>query len=1567
MDDGRLHIIIDGETNLKQVFEQISAGFKQTERDAVRTGRAIDNSFIGLSSTLDGIQRKLGNFLSMAGAAAFVKKVFQVRSYFQDIESSMEVFLGSAEKASKFTSQLKDYAWYNTFEFDELAAAAKQIIAYGTAADKVIPIIDKLSNVATATKQPLMDLVQLYNKAKNIGSLDQRSVQQWASRGLVLTDILKEMGQTVDGTKISFEQLDAALNHVTQEGGRFAGIMEKMMPNLSMSMGQLQDDLSLMWDGIGRALQGPMGKAIDWADMLVSNYKEIGFTIARLIGVFGTYKAAVIAVTTAEKVAAATKGLLTIAEKAEYSALLLAEKAQKALNKTMLSNPYVLVATAIAACVAVLIRMNKAADTTIMSIKDMNKHLAKANTEFEREKEDLDDLFGKLRAAKKGTADYEEAKDSIIKQYGKYNSGLSTELDNVESLEKAYLSLKDSILEAAKARQYANAKNTLDSVFDEKSSGTGEKILEKFRKYYGDENGYKLYYELLNDISSGSLKLGNDAFNTFGKLSAGKDASHPWGFDFLMGGTNVAGWKINDLQDLIRRYIQISDNYVEGISQLRSVFFQEDAKTQEVIDNLGGRTKEELEAIIPALEEAKNAFLKDNKPVSINLGDFFSFTFDSQKMLDSAISGANKSLAIVNRGGGNGGGGDDLTDKQPAAAYRRRETMAKNRQSVQRQEIDMEFSLEEERLNAMEDSAAKQLALAELNHRKEMEQLKRQREDKLKQLQENEKAVWLAGDPDRKEYNFKSSITEASEVFQPYIQMFAEQQAQIDRNYEQRRRDILQQEEETARAWQQKESDIRDRLEQAQIDAMDEGFDKEQRQRALNNKRELEALENEKREYVKQVLANAKAVFDAQEQAKKALNPDYQIQLFDPSKFTVDTSLFDNLIAQVGANQADELLSSLVSSYETYENRKNAIIDRGEKEATLLEKAGFSEQAKNRRKAMKQELNDLDRQNKDVYKLLDKDQKKWGIVDFERAIAKARAELNALLTDPETNAELISLWKNFIEQAEAATRDFSPQGILAALLKPNEGENGLKDRINALKEAWNDMSADQKWENIGNYVTGIASGFQKAAEYLQEIAELTGDSGLADTAKELSAAAQNLSAAGQGAATGGWIGAIVGGVVDIVGQTVEAFANVAKQEAIAAANARDYRTEIEKLAIAINEADFDSVFGEMSIAKGRAYAKNAGDTAALYEKKLKELNQQYGNQHYNRYKDTDKFTGWDLFLPIVGSIAYRASQMDVESNDWKAYQDAMNKGYEGLQRMLVKTKAQTGWAKFWGAQDEYTSLGDLAPELWENGELNVEAAKAFLETNTQITEEQRKQIENLIELKEGYDAAMEQIDSVISDNFGNLSSALTDVIWDSVVNGSKDAFAKMEDIGSEHIAKLGKQLISEMLMSEYLEQYRDQMRAAYKLGSASETQNAIRDIVGNIFGGMQQMLDTGSVVAEEYKQWALEHGFDLSDVDSTRKGATKSVVTASQDSVDEWNARTTTIQGHTYEIKEEVKAARQQRVLVINMFTALLNHVQGIHKDTSNISSKTDDIQKEVSSLHSDVSKIVTNGITIKR
>lgn len=338
-DDGRLHVIIDGDSSeLQKALKDVTKSFDSTQEGAERLG-----------GTIDGLKGKVAAFFSVAAAKSFLQKVYETRSYFQDIESSMKVFLGDAEKAADFTQKLKDYAYYNMFEFSDLAQASQQLIAYGNRVEDVIGIIDKLSNIATATKVPLMDMVALYNRAKNLGTVNSDGLASWASRGLVLTDVLRSMGEQVDGMSISFEQLNKALDKVTGEGGMFHGLMEEMMPNLSSSWGQLQDELSSMFNEIGESMQQPMHDAIDLASSLVGNYKEIAETVAGLVVSYGAYRAALVTLNALKASSIMiTKGW-TVAEIAQFKAMGLVEKAQKSLNATLLKNPYTLAAAGVAA------------------------------------------------------------------------------------------------------------------------------------------------------------------------------------------------------------------------------------------------------------------------------------------------------------------------------------------------------------------------------------------------------------------------------------------------------------------------------------------------------------------------------------------------------------------------------------------------------------------------------------------------------------------------------------------------------------------------------------------------------------------------------------------------------------------------------------------------------------------------------------------------------------------------------------------------------------------------------------------------------------------------------------------------------------------------------------------------------------------------------------------------------------------------------------------------------------------------------------------------------------------
>ena len=579
-------------------------------------------------------------------------------------------------------------------------------------------------------------------------------------------------------------------------------------------------------------------------------------------------------------------------------------------------------------------------------------------------------------------------------------------------------------------------------------------------------------------------------------------------------------------------------------------------------------------------------------------------------------------------------------------------------------------------------------------------------------------------------------------------------------------------------------------------------------------------------------------------------------------------------------------LDALVQEYQTYEGKRGEIIREGEREAAELRAAGFEAQAREREKAMEQELTALDSQNNEIYKRLAQDTTKWGVVAIQKAIADAQEEVNRLSATPEmatANAQAIDNLLRKIEQLKQSTKDFSARGLLGMLFKPDEsggksgaGTGSIAERMKAIRKQWDALSKEDKWKNIGGYATSFGNALVKAAGAMKEIAEATGNDGLANAAETMEGIGGMMSNIGQGFAQGGWIGGAISAVQSIFDATLGAITNIVKQEAIAKKYADDWAASIERLSISVDDSAFQTIFGQKNIDYGRAKLKEATSALALYRREV-------GN----------------------------------------------------LSKMSVKTYDSTWWERLWGGSDKYTNIRSLASEMFDaDGGLNVEYAKRFLEVNQQLTDEQRKQIENAISLKEQYDEAIATVDGLISDTFGSLASDISTLIWDSVMSGS-DAWEQFEEIGSEAISNLGKQLIQEMLISEYLEQFRDRMRNAYQKDNPEETQKELRNVVGDIFGGMQNMLAAGSLVAEEYKSWAEQHGFDLTQLNSETQTATAGgFQTMSQDTASELNGRFTALQLSNELISQSALAGGEFLSTISGMVTSgdkTLGEIRDLH------------------------------------
>jgi len=93
--------------------------------------------------------------------------------------------------------------------------------------------------------------------------------------------------------------------------------------------------------------------------------------------------------------------------------------------------------------------------------------------------------------------------------------------------------------------------------------------------------------------------------------------------------------------------------------------------------------------------------------------------------------------------------------------------------------------------------------------------------------------------------------------------------------------------------------------------------------------------------------------------------------------------------------------------------------------------------------------------------------------------------------------------------------------------------------------------------------------------------------------------------------------------------------------------------------------------------------------------------------------------------------------------------------------------------------------------------------------------------------------------------------------------------------------------------------------------------------------------------------------------DSSRSAVSGSSLAASQESVDSVDARMTTMQSHTFTLMEGQKE-------LINTSAAILNHVAGIHEDTTKVNDKMDGMQSSMGKIKGAIDEISLHGVKIK-
>lgn len=363
--------VSDAKEHLNELTESLE--------DSTEANRASATSFDQLSGVL-------AKFLTAGAVAGFVGKLVQVRGEFQQLEIAFGTMLKSADKAQGLITQLADTAAKTPFDLQGVTQGAKQLLAYGVAAEDINDKLLMLGDIASGLSLPLGDLVYLYGTTMTQGRVYTRDMIQFMGRGIPLAEELaKQFGVTKDKVselvsagKVGAKEFEQAMQ--SMRTNRFNNLMEEQSKSLTGQISNIEDAIQIMFNEIGRSSEGMLNKGLEGVSFLVEHYKEVGKVLGTLIITYGSARAAVVACSIAMGIH--QKGLVSY-----IASTKIATKVQAIFNATVKSNPIVALVGAVIGLVAAYAILRDRTTEVEKAQGRLNEANAQAKADAEEAKE----------------------------------------------------------------------------------------------------------------------------------------------------------------------------------------------------------------------------------------------------------------------------------------------------------------------------------------------------------------------------------------------------------------------------------------------------------------------------------------------------------------------------------------------------------------------------------------------------------------------------------------------------------------------------------------------------------------------------------------------------------------------------------------------------------------------------------------------------------------------------------------------------------------------------------------------------------------------------------------------------------------------------------------------------------------------------------------------------------------------------------------------------------------------------------------------------------------------------
>lgn len=519
----RINLQVDNSTinNLDRIYTLVAdlkSAFEDAAKAAQQLGKATSGIRTGADSANDSLFRIHGSMRSginissryasgiatlfnVYAAKQFLSNIIEIGGQLEKQRVSMGAILGDVTKANVLFDQIKSLAIKSPFGVVELDQYTKQLAAYGFEYNELYDMVKRLADISAGAGQDIGRLTLALGHVKSQTYLTGITMRQFSMNNIPMLKMLAEYYSELEGRvvkvaevqkrisqrQVSYEDVIEQIKRLTDAGGMFYNMQEKISDTLAAKWKNLRDAFSIMYGEMAESTVGDTLKDIATTlTEMTKHWQGILSVLGSVVAVWGTYFAL-------SKAWAALKiaDLLLFhwdALKKVKSATEAVTAAQAIQNNVMKANPFLFVISSAVGLIALFSSLREKTLSVEEATQKYNESIEKQNALMDENQKKAEMWAKILTNVSKSDKERNDAYNELLKIY----PNIFTDMD--QEIAKN-LTLEEVLKRVNKERKQAGAAQTAANFADaEKNLKLAEKeyqdALSKFndKKRFNEEN-----------------------------------------------------------------------------------------------------------------------------------------------------------------------------------------------------------------------------------------------------------------------------------------------------------------------------------------------------------------------------------------------------------------------------------------------------------------------------------------------------------------------------------------------------------------------------------------------------------------------------------------------------------------------------------------------------------------------------------------------------------------------------------------------------------------------------------------------------------------------------------------------------------------------------------------------------------------------------------------------------------------------------------------------------------------------------------------------------------------------